>query len=64
MKSPALAMTAAALMLAACAAPTPLPTTNQAELKGPRPGMVPGYLKPPEVLDAIAVVAPPPKPGS
>lgn len=41
-----------------------LPTTNQAELKGPRPGMVPGYLKPPEVLDAIAVVAPPPKPGS
>lgn len=64
MKKTWIAMSATAALLAACANPTPPPTANPAELKGPRPGMVPGYLKPQEVVDGVAVIAPPPRPGS
>lgn len=53
-----------AVLLASCANPSPLPTANPAELKGPRPGMMPGYLKPQEVLDSVAVIAAPPAPGT
>ena len=39
-----------------------LPTTDLSQLKGPRGIM--GYLQPKEVIDGVAVIPPPPKPGS
>lgn len=53
----------AALLAAGCAS-TPLPTTNPADLKSPRPGFVPGYLAQGAGVDSRALVPPPPAPGS
>lgn len=62
MKTPSL-IAAATLALAACAT-APLPTTNPAELKAPRPGLVPGYLPMPSAVNSLTLLAPPPAPGS
>ena len=53
---------ATALLLAACAAP--LPTTNPADLKTIRPGVVSGYLDDTVWVDSLALLPPPPAPGS
>jgi acid phosphatase (class A) len=51
-----------ATLLAACA--TPLPTTNPADLKSPRPGFVPGYLANKTWVDSLALLPTPPAAGS
>lgn len=56
---------AAALLagaLAGCAAP--LPTTDPARLTGPKPGLLRGYLEPKALVDTVALLPPPPQPGS
>jgi len=41
-----------------------LPTTNPEELKSPRAGFVPGYLPRQALVDSLALLPPPPAPGS
>lgn len=41
-----------------------LPTTNLADLKSPYPGYPPGYLPIHSVIDGLALLPPPPAPGS
>ena len=40
------------------------PPTDPAELKSPRPGFVPGYMTPDSRVDSLALLPPPPAPGS
>jgi len=42
----------------------PLPTTNPADLKPLRPGILPGYMAPGSWVDSLALLPPPPEPGS
>lgn len=53
---------ATACSLAACTAP--LPTTNPSDLTSPRPGFVLGYLPTESLVDSLALLPPPPMPGS
>jgi acid phosphatase (class A) len=53
----------AAMLVAGCAT-TPVPTANPADLKGPKPGLMPGYLAPGELIDGVALLPQPPQPGS
>lgn len=55
---------AALVLLAGCSTPPPLPTTNPADLKSPRPGFVPGYLPDKSWVDSLALLPPPPAAGS
>lgn len=55
---------AAVLLLSACAAKPPVPTTQAADLKSPRPGFVPGYLPVKSLVDSLALLPPPPRAGS
>ena len=41
-----------------------LPPTDPAELPSPRPGFVPGYLPSGSWVDSLALLPPPPLPGS
>jgi acid phosphatase (class A) len=50
-------------ILVACATPQ-LPTTNPADLKPPRPGLLPGYLPSKALADSLALLPPPPAPGT
>lgn len=50
----------AAALLAACATPQPLPTTDPTTLKSPRPGFVPGYMERGAWVDSLALLPPPP----
>ena len=61
--TPFLLAAAAAMLLASCST-TPLPTTNPADLKSPRPGFVPGYMEPSAWVNSLALLAPPPAAGS
>jgi acid phosphatase (class A) len=60
----ALASTAVLALLGACATPQPLPTTDPAALKSPRPGFVPGYMERGSWVDSLALLPPPPAAGS
>ena len=42
----------------------PLPTTNPADLKPLRPGILPGYLPRPALIDSLTLLPPPPPAGS
>ena len=53
-----------AVLLFAMQAAIAVPTTDPAELKSPRPGVVAGYLPMGSWVDSVVLLPPPPEPGS
>ena len=55
---------ALAVLMFAMQAATAVPTTDAADLKSPRPGVVAGYMPMGSWVDSVAFLPPPPEPGS